>query len=99
MTDTATNGAAAELLKPWTIDWHGARLSSADVTVELYAAAAMVAGADSWSLDPRSSPGNLLAWVIVTVVNATGRTVDDVRDEVGGALMVDLIGAVTTTEG
>ena len=101
MSDTMANGARTspdhELMKPWVIDWRGTRLSSEEVTVSHYASVAMLAG-DSWDLDPRKSPGNLIAWVCVAVCMATGRDMDEVRAEVGAAPMVELLNSVVTIE-
>jgi hypothetical protein len=95
MTDTMENGTSTELGRPWTIEWRGARLSSSEVTVAQYSLAVLMAS-DSWDLDPRRSPSNLVAWVIVAVCSATGRDVDEVQEEIGAAPMVELLRAVTT---
>ena len=92
MTDTMANGTA---LAPWVIEWRGSRLASADVTVGHYSLAVMLAS-DSWEIDPRSSPANLIAWVIVAVVNATGREVADVQAELSEAPMVELLRSLTS---
>ena len=97
MSDTMTNGTNTELMKPWVIQWRGTRLASSEVTVAHYASVAMLAG-DNWDLDPRRSPGNLIAWVCVAVTAATGRDLDDVRAEVGASPMVELMGAVDTID-
>ena len=62
-----------------------------------YSLAVMLAR-DSWELDPRSSPANLIAWVIVAVVADTDRAVEDVQAELGAAPMVELLRAVTSVE-
>jgi hypothetical protein len=97
MTDLATNGltASSEYLRPWVIEWRGSRLAASDVTVAQYSLAVILA-ADSWELDPRRSPTNLVAWVIVAVCSATGRDVDEVQAELADAPMAELLGAVTT---
>ena len=92
MTDTM-----APTVAPWVIDWRGSRLSSEEVTVAHYSLAVMLAS-DSWEIDPRSSPANLIAWVIVAVVSATGREVESVQAELAGAPMRELLNAVTSEE-
>lgn len=95
MTDTMENGTTTELLRPWAIEWRGSRLSSGDVTVAQFSLAVLLAS-DSWDLDPRRSPSNLVAWVIVAVCSDTGRDVDEVQEEIGAAPMVELLAAVST---
>jgi hypothetical protein len=82
-------------VRPWVIDWRGSRLSSGEVTVGHYSLAVMLAS-DSWSIDPRSSPSNLIAWVIVAVCSETGREVEDVQAELSAAPMSELLRAVGT---
>ena len=95
MTDTMANGT--DTAAPWVIDWRGHRLASNEVLVGHYSLAVMLAS-DSWEIDPRSSPANLIAWVIVAVVSDTGREVADVQAELSEAPMVELLRAVTTVE-
>lgn len=95
MTDTMTNETETELLRPWSIEWRGSHLASSEVTVGQFSLAVMLAS-DSWDLDPRRSPSNLVAWVIVAVCSETGREVADVQAELSDAPMVELLHAVTT---
>lgn len=92
MTDNGT-----ETLTPWVIDWRGSRLASDEVTVAHYSLAVMLSR-DSWDIDPRSSPVNLVAWVITAVVADTGRDVEEVQAELGRAPMVELLRAVSSVE-
>lgn len=92
MTDTMANGTTT-YSTPWVIEWRGSRLASDEITVAQFSLAVMLAS-DSWELDPRASPTNLVAWAIVAVCAATGRDVDDVRDEIAAAPMVELLRAL-----
>jgi len=99
MTDTMANGldARSEYIRPWVIEWRGARLESSDVTVGQFSLAVMLA-ADSWDIDPRRTPSNLIAWVIVAVCSDTGRDVVEVQAELSEAPMAELVAAVTTAD-
>ena len=87
--------ASSEYVRPWVIEWRGSRLASGDVTVAQYSLAVMLAS-DSWDIDPRRSPSNLIAWAIVAVCSDTGRDVADVQAEMGATPMRELLGAVST---
>ena len=82
MTDTMTSTRReTELLRPWSIEWRSGShlgLSSSEVTVGQFSLAVLLAS-DSFDLDPRRSPSNLVAWVIVAVISETGRDVADVQ--------------------
>ena len=97
MTDTMANGidASSEYVRPWVIEWRGSRLASGDVTVAQFSMAVVLAS-DSWDIDPRRTPSNLIAWVIVAVCSDTGRDVSDVQAELGAAPMLELTRAVST---
>jgi len=99
MTDTMANGidSTSEFVRPWAIEWRGSRLESSEVTVGHYSLAVVLAS-DSWDIDPRRSPSNLIAWVIVAVCSDTGRDVADVQAELSDAPMAELLRAVTTAD-
>jgi hypothetical protein len=92
MTDTMSNGVITA--SPWVIDWRGSRLQSDQVTVAQFSLAVLLAS-DTWQLDPRESPTNLVAWAIVAVCSATGRDVEDVQAEIAAAPLGELLRAVT----
>jgi hypothetical protein len=95
MSDTMANGTTTtDYTTPWVIEWRGSRLASDEVTVAQFSLAVMLAH-DTWELDPRASPSNLVAWAIVAVCSDTGRDVDDVQAELGAAPMVELLRALT----
>ena len=95
MTDTMANGTTH--VTPWVIEWRGSRLASDEVTVAQFSLAVMLAN-DTWELDPRASPTNLVAWVIVAICSDTGRDVEDVQAELGEAPMLELLRAVASVE-